>query len=227
MKKKTVALLLACVMLFGAAMGGTLAWLTAKTSEVKNVFTVGDINLEISETGAADPNENDSDTTLEKNFDFVPGDTLAKDPMVTVKANSEACYLFVKVVDAKNTRADLVGDIIQWAVDTSIWTPVEGHTGYWYKIVDADTAKDGVSYYVLTGDGVSDSDYEHGKVTVNENVTKAMVNGNTVGVTNGDTGIEDIPPTITITAAAVQSANIADVATAFSKLPSDFTGISD
>lgn len=35
MKKKTIALLMAVVMLFGVTVGGTLAWLKAETTEVK------------------------------------------------------------------------------------------------------------------------------------------------------------------------------------------------
>ena len=45
MKKKTVALLLACVMALGVAVGGTLAWLTDTTQEVKNTFTDSNINI--------------------------------------------------------------------------------------------------------------------------------------------------------------------------------------
>ena len=40
MKKKTLALLSA-VLLMGAVIGGTLAWFTDTTEEVKNTFTVG------------------------------------------------------------------------------------------------------------------------------------------------------------------------------------------
>ena len=40
MKKKTVALLLACVMALGVAIGGTMAWLVDSTGEVENTFTV-------------------------------------------------------------------------------------------------------------------------------------------------------------------------------------------
>ena len=39
MKKKTLALLLALVLLAGGVIGGTLAWLTDKTDPVKNTFT--------------------------------------------------------------------------------------------------------------------------------------------------------------------------------------------
>lgn len=104
MKKKTVALLLALVLVFGVVAGGTLAWLTASTKEVKNTFTYGDINIDLYE------HEYDADTnTLTKNevrdaetndnYIIIPGVNLPKDPKVTVTVGSEKCWLFVKVVE--------------------------------------------------------------------------------------------------------------------------------
>ena len=82
MKKKTVALLLACVMALGVAIGGTMAWLVDSTGEVKNTFTVGDINIDLTETD--DGIGIDTTTTDNANdYHFVPGDTLSKDPKVT------------------------------------------------------------------------------------------------------------------------------------------------
>ena len=50
MKKKTLALVLALTLLVAGVIGGTLAWLTDQTDEVKNTFTVGDINIDLTET---------------------------------------------------------------------------------------------------------------------------------------------------------------------------------
>lgn len=87
MKKKVLSIV-AVVLVLCCAIGGTLAWLTDKTDPVVNTFTVGDINIELKET-----------TT---NYKMVPGNTITKDPKVTVKANSEACWLFVKVEKSSN-----------------------------------------------------------------------------------------------------------------------------
>ena len=81
MKKKVLSIV-AVVLVLCCAIGGTLAWLTDRTNPVVNTFTVGDINIELKES------EN-------LNLKMVPGNTIAKDPKVTVKADSEACYLFV------------------------------------------------------------------------------------------------------------------------------------
>ena len=83
MKKKTLALVLALTLLVAGVVGGTLAWLTDRTAEVKNTFTVGDINIGLTET-----------TT---DYKMVPGNTIAKDPTVTVKTGSDASYVRMKV----------------------------------------------------------------------------------------------------------------------------------
>ena len=81
---KTVAILLALVLAIGCAVGGTLAWLISETGPVVNTFTYGDINIGLTETTGRD-------------YTITPGVDIKKDPKVTVEANSEACWLFVKV----------------------------------------------------------------------------------------------------------------------------------
>mgnify|MGYP001551264842 FL=1 len=141
MKKKTLALVLALTLLVAGIVGGTLAWLTDQTAEVKNTFTVGDINIGLTET-----------TT---DYKMVPGNTIAKDPTVTVKANSEACWLFVKVTESAN-----LDDFITYAIATG-WTELEA--GVYYREVPASAADQ--TFSVLAGDAV----------TVKSDVTRAML----------------------------------------------------
>ena len=141
MKKKTLALVLALTLLVAGVVGGTLAWLTDQTAEVKNTFTVGDINIGLTET-----------TT---DYKMVPGNTIAKDPTVTVKANSEACWLFVKVTESAN-----LDDFITYAIATG-WTELEA--GFFSGGVPASAADQ--TFSVLAGDAV----------TVKSDVTRAML----------------------------------------------------
>lgn len=141
MKKKTLALVLALTLLVAGVVGDTLAWLTDQTAEVKNTFTVGDINIGLTET-----------TT---DYKMVPGNTIAKDPTVTVKANSEACWLFVKVTESAN-----LDDFITYAIATG-WTELEA--GVYYREVPASAADQ--TFSVLAGDAV----------TVKSDVTRAML----------------------------------------------------
>ena len=81
-------LVLALALIVGVAGGATFAWLTAKTDPVVNTFTYGDINIDLAESTGSD-------------YKIIPGVDIGKDPKVTVKAGSEACWLFVKVEEEK------------------------------------------------------------------------------------------------------------------------------
>ena len=175
---KTLVLALAVMLIVGATIGGTVAWLTAQTPSVTNTFTVGDINIELTES------EN-------LNLKMVPGNTITKDPKVTVKAGSEACWLFVKVEESANLK-----DFITYTVDSG-WTPLTGVAGVYYREVAA-TAAD--SFDVLTGNQVS----------VKTDVTKQMMNAlKAEGATQ---------PTLTFTAYAVQKDNINSATEAWAKV---------
>ena len=199
MKKRTAALLLTFVLIFGAAVGGTVAWLTAKTDDVVNTFTVGDINIVLWEHKLNADGTLDTDEKVTRNeYDFVPGDTLPKDPTAEVLSDSEACYLFIRVKEANNT---VDGEkIVNYTVDTDVWTAVPDQEGYWYCTISADDAKTGTTRSIL----------KNNNVMVSDRVTKEMADQMTDA------------PTITFTAAAIQSENIAGVATAFDQLPLDF-----
>lgn len=160
--KKTLTMILAFALVFALGVGGTLAWLTDSTGEVKNVFTTSDINVELDE-GV------DVDIKGEESFKMVPGHTIVKDPIVTVKAGSEDSILFVKV-DVKDNSItvdnDTVDNIINWTIADG-WTLVPGETDVYYREVTgltAENAKD-AEFHILAND----------KVTVDEDVTKAMM----------------------------------------------------
>ena len=179
LSRKALVVLSLMMVLAVAAVGGTIAWLTDSTDAVTNTFTVGNINIDLTET---------------KNLDLkmVPGNTITKDPKVTVKANSEACWLFVKVDESAN-----LDDFISYTVDSS-WTALDGVTGVYYREVPAVTTD--TTFSVLAND----------KVTVKDTVTKSMMDA----ITNGSASA----PTLAFTAYACQKDNVADAATAWAKL---------
>ena len=149
---KTLIVALAVMLVVGCAVGGTLAWLTDTTDQVTNTFTVGNIDIGLAET--------------KDNFKMVPGATISKDPKVTVKAGSEACWLFVKV-----TESDNLDSFISYSVDSN-WTALTGVSGVYYREVpDQTTATTDVEYSVLTND----------QVTVKDTVTKDMMDAITAG----------------------------------------------
>lgn len=204
----TVALVLVVAL---ASIGGTIAWLTDSTTPVTNTFTTADVDIDLTETWNTDKDNNGTNESW--SAPLVPGNIYEKDPKVTVNAGSEACYLFVHVVEANNTITGLDGKIVQYSVNTNVWTAVPGHLGFYYCVVDATTANSGASYNVLTG-GANNVNPD-GQVTINSALTKAQ-----------EAAIGSDTPTITVTAAAVQKDNVDTVADAWSKLPTEFTGIS-
>ena len=175
MKKKTLALVLALTLLVAGVVGGTLAWLTDQTAEVKNTFTVGDINIGLTET-----------TT---DYKMVPGNTIAKDPTVTVKANSEACWLFVKVTESTDLK-----DFITYAIAEG-WTALSGVDGVYYREVPASAADQ--TFSVLAGDAVA----------VKSDVTRTML----------ETAKTDAP-TLTFKAYAIQKDHFATADAAWAEV---------
>lgn len=180
---KTMFMILAVVLIVGISVGGTLAWLTDTTTPVTNTFTVGDINITLTES------EN-------LNLKMVPGNTITKDPKVTVVGGSEDCWLFVKVDESTN-----LGRYITYTVDSG-WTKLDKDENnnpitdlIYYRSV---TASDGDQVFsVLTGD----------QVTVKDSVTKDLMEQ-----------AKDSAPTLTFTAYAVQKDNIDTAAAAWAEV---------
>lgn len=177
--------LLALVLVVGCAVGGTIAWLTATTEPVVNTFTYGKIKIELTETTGTE-------------YKIIPGVNISKDPKVTVKAGSEACWLFVKVVEG----GTFVADKVTYSIANG-WMPLDAtnHPGVYYREVDAVTAD--TNFNVLTGDAT----YPNGVVTVSENLTKAEVNS-----------VAATQPTLTFTAYAVQKDGINTAADAWAQV---------
>ena len=168
--------LLALVLVIGCVAGGTVAWLVATTDSVTNTFTYGDINIELAETTGP-------------NYKIVPGVDISKDPKVTVKANSEACWLFVEVKET----GTFVANKVTYAIATD-WTKGDGTNipaNVYYRAVDAATTDQ--EFNVL----------KDNKITVSSDLTK--------------TEIQKAPATLTFTAYAVQKDGIANAETAWAK----------
>lgn len=190
---KVVVLILAIVLLVGAAAGGTLAWLIASTNTVTNTFTVGDINIDLTETVNGEIKSALTTAVTNNGFKMVPGTDLSKNPKVTVKANSEDCWLFIKV-DAQNGVV-LEGksgsdDYITYVMADG-WTAVSGANGVYCREVSTSTTDQ--EFDVL----------KDNKVHVLDTVTKAMMET-----------AKTSQPTLTFTAYAVQKANGASTFTA-------------
>ena len=144
---KVVLMSLATCLMTFTIIGGTVAWLMTKTDSVVNVFTYGDINITLKETTG-------------ENYKMVPGNTIAKDPKITVLKDSEDCYLFVKIEESIDAK---LSDYIEYTAANG-WIALEGVDGVYYREVamsDADQV-----FGVLQDD----------QVKVKGSVTKEMLN---------------------------------------------------
>lgn len=177
--------LLALVLVIGCVAGGTVAWLVAKTEPVVNTFTYGNINIALAEsTGTS--------------YKIIPGTDIKKDPKVTVKGGSEACWLFVKVEKAGDIGTSTT-DPVRYAIDTG-WTQLTDKdgkdvSGVYYRLVDA--VDNDTAFNVL----------KDNKIIVSGELTKETINGYAVQ-----------QPTLTFTAYAVQKENITTAADAWAKV---------
>lgn len=177
--------LLALVLVAGCAVGGTIAWLTATTDPVVNTFTYGKIKIDLAETTGTE-------------YKIIPGVNISKDPKVTVKADSEACWLFVKVAE----EGTFVADKVTYSIAEG-WKVLDAtnHPGVYYREVDAVTAD--TNFNVLAGD----TTYPNGVVTVSENLTKKDIKG-----------LTETRPQLIFTAYAVQKDGINTAADAWAQV---------
>ena len=149
-KAFTAMLALTLVLAAYWAVGGTAAWLAAKSEPIASTFTFGDINITLTET-----DHQEGPTKI------IPGVDIPKDLKVTVTADSVDCWLFVK---EEKTGTFVAGKVTYAIADG--WTKGDGSPipeNVYYRQVNGATA-DRV-FSVLAGD----------KITVSNTLTKEEI----------------------------------------------------
>lgn len=178
---KALAVTGALTLALGGAVGGTIAWLISSTDEVTNTFKYGDIDITLTET---DTNETPGDKTDQgdgddnpntNTYEMVPGTAITKDPTITVLADSEPAWLFVKLDKSKN-----FDDFMTYEMAAG-WTELE--TGVWYRTTEWDDENQ--EFGVILNNAVN----------VKEEITKEDLNA---------LDKEGTYPTLTVSAYAVQ-----------------------
>lgn len=149
-KAFTAMLALTLVLAAYWAVGGTAAWLAAKSEPIASTFTFGDINITLTET-----DHQEGPTKI------IHGVDIPKALKVTVQANSVDCWLFVKV----EQTGTFVPDKVTYAIADG-WTKGDGSqipTNVYYREVN--TATTDSVFSVLMGD----------KITVSKELTKEEI----------------------------------------------------
>ena len=195
--RKIIPLLLALALLVCCGIGGTVAWLMDSTEAVTNTFTIGDINLTLVESpyNAAsnsynNPVQSTRENPLTNSYPLIPGNSYKKNPKVTVLANSEDCYLFVRMEKIGNPD-----NYLDFTFDSTVWNELKDETGVYYREVSKSASDQ--SWDLLVAD---DNGYT---VTVKKNIVKKGSSTDTDTIEMPDT-----TPKLVFTAYAVQKANL-------------------
>lgn len=172
---KSMALVLSLILLVGCVVGGTIAWLTDSSVDVKNTFTDSDVEITLKESPIVDENGDNvpesygtpaEDTDNE--YAMIPGYTYTKDPVVTVEADSEACWLFVKFEEKNNPSAYL--DYTSTLTTANGWEKGDGTSipsNVWYREVPKSTKDQ--SWHLLLDDTIT----VNGAKVTKENMAEA------------------------------------------------------
>lgn len=133
MKKKSLLVVIALVLVCAMSIMGTVAYMKHNTGAVTNTFIAvggGKLadGLTLNESPAVKGNDGEYtlDTVAEKvqanSYEAMPGMTLPKDPTITiVKKTAAPAYLYLEVVGALPTA-------YSWTLNSN-WAKIEGLTG--------------------------------------------------------------------------------------------------
>ncbi len=120
-KQKVLAIVLCVLLLISGIVGAVLAWLTSKTDPIVNTFSGSNLTIDLSETTSV--------------YKMVPNTPVAKDPSVTVEADSEPAYVFLKA-----TESDAFSNYADYYIDNT-WQQyggfvVDGELDSFYQKTD-------------------------------------------------------------------------------------------
>lgn len=220
MKKKTLTVAIALVLVVALAVGATWALLTHTAGPVTNTFVVGKLTdakdaLTLKEhTVKQNPDGSyvlDETTYANGEVEYgaiVPGTTIAKDPTVTVKNLTGDAYLYIVVKDTVDTAT------LTHSVDSTKWIKIgenaaNNTTLYKYAggIVNATNAADPLNVPVLTNSELRAADSltqgtNLGEITVNAYLVQAAGSATAADAWNNSgfngtdaTGITAVEPT--------------------------------
>ena len=167
------------MLIINISLLGSWAWLSAQSDPVVNTFVFGALELTLTETdvdGDGDPGAN--------SYPIRPGGSIAKDPVLSVTADTGDCWLFVEL-----RRSEGFDDILEYTVADG-WTDFDGTGVIYYRTVGQNSEPQ--SFGILEND----------TVTVKSSVTNETLSGLA----------ESAYPTLTVTGYAVLDAEGMDTA---------------
>ena len=155
------------VVLAVVSIGSTVAYLTSSPAAVVNTFTVGDVDITLTETkyNGKDADDEDSYASapaegVDNSYPMVPGKKYTKDPVVTVETpkTNIPVYLFVEMNEANDAANYLI--YTPTLTTANGWKQGDGTkipSNVWYRTVNPTDSK--LSWNLL----------ENNEITVNSN----------------------------------------------------------
>lgn len=155
MKNKVFTIALAVALIACVAVVGTIAYITSVQNPVKNVFTVGNVDITQEEEGGGA----EDSSTHEKKFTILPNTTMTKDAKITVGKTSSSAYIFAVIEEKCNGVNSTVtpkgtysfSDYVTYTVNTG-WTKLAGYENVYYLkyTAPAETPATDTVYHLLT-----------------------------------------------------------------------------
>ena len=143
--RNIIALLLCAILLVGASVAGTVAYLTSD-DEVVNTFTVGKVIITLDEKDIDDDDKAEDNVTVDNvtrdkanAYTLIPGKKYEKDPVIHVDPTSESCWVFVKVIndiekfEAETTTGENAYNKIADQIKKNGWNPLGDVANVYYK----------------------------------------------------------------------------------------------
>lgn len=148
MRKAVITVACAGLLVVGS-VAATFAYLTSNAG-VTNTFTVGNVEITLDELDVDNDTYKDDNVTTDSGairdtanaYKLIPGESYVKDPIVHVDANSESCWVFVKVengISAFEAKADGNDTIDEQIVNVNGWIVLDAinEPGVYYKKYEA------------------------------------------------------------------------------------------
>ena len=169
-KKKVLAMVTALALVAVVGIGATLAYFTDK-ADIQNVITMGHVDINLTENKV----EKDADgeyvpvgeTELTEEGltfeDVVPGQTVPKNPTITVEEDSENCYVRATVtVESQDIDKDVLDLLTKKLTDQILSTAGSNWTyndkdGYFYYGSELKAAEKAVLFETVTIPGEWDN----------------------------------------------------------------------
>lgn len=162
-KKKIMMAAMSAGLVAVVGIGGTLAYLSAQSDAVTNVFTVGTgyedfegktgIYLDEAKVNAATGEVSDTErvsNTKQTYPELLPGDTKVKDPTVWFVDGSVKSYVFVKVEGTETAAQNHL--VIKDAEGNSAWNTTDWEKVYELNGTTPATSETGDGYYIYKGE---------------------------------------------------------------------------